>query len=414
VTDDAGNKAKERTRKVNVDVTTDITPPVLYLLGSNPMSVYQGDAYDEPGAYAVDFPGNDTIPNDSIQKQGGVLTNIVGQYVITYIARDKAGNTADTTRTVNVIQKIGPDTIAPVVTVKLPNPVNIGVGYPYTEYGATALDNVDGDLTSQIKRTYHDSVLNVLPWVDTTKAGKYYVKYTVSDKAGNQGTGTRTVNVAGSQDNIPPVITLKGSNPMGVQLHKPYIEPGATATDNVDGNVSSKIVITGLVDTSKVGAYFRTYTVSDKAGNKAELRRTVNVVGTLDTVKPVITLNGSNPMSVEIHKAYVEPGATARDNVDGTITTKIVKTGRVDTSRVGANTITYTVSDNSGNTAVARRTVNVVTSLIPEWKVNTAYAVGDLVMYQSKKYKCVQAHTSQTAWTPANSPTIWQLQAIRQ
>lgn len=48
-----------------------------------------------------------------------------------------------------------------------------------------------------------------------------------------------------------------------------------------------------------------------------------------------------------------------------------------------------------------------VAELFPMWKVDTEYAVGDRVQYESKLYKCLQAHTSQSTWTPSDSPSLW-------
>lgn len=81
-----------------------------------------------------------------------------------------------------------PDTIAPVITVTGPISVNLTVGDSYTDAGATALDNVDGDISANI--TVNNSV-------DTATAGTYTVSYNVSDMAGNAAIEkTRTVVVA--------------------------------------------------------------------------------------------------------------------------------------------------------------------------------------------------------------------------
>jgi hypothetical protein len=119
-------------------------------------------------------------------------------------------------------------------------------------------------------------------------------------------------------------------------------------------------------------------------------------------------------MTVEINKTYVEPGATATDNIDGNISSKIVITGTVDISKVGTYTRTYNVTDNSGNAAVPKtRTVNVVSSIVPEWKVGTTYAVNDKVTYQSKIYKCIQPHTAAVGWEPPNAPALWTPSSLR-
>ena len=89
-------------------------------------------------------------------------------------------------------------------------------------------------------------------------------------------------------DTTSPVITVTGDNPATVEMGSPYIEVGATASDNVDGDLTSDIVITGTVNTSVVGTYTITYSVTDAAGNTGTATRTVNVV---DTTAPIITAN---------------------------------------------------------------------------------------------------------------------------
>lgn len=45
--------------------------------------------------------------------------------------------------------------------------------------------------------------------------------------------------------------------------------------------------------------------------------------------------------------------------------------------------------------------------LFPRWSDSAVYAVGDRVCYESTLYKCLQDHTAQPAWTPADSPSLW-------
>lgn len=48
-----------------------------------------------------------------------------------------------------------------------------------------------------------------------------------------------------------------------------------------------------------------------------------------------------------------------------------------------------------------------VTILFPTWKADTAYAADERIRYGEKLYRCVQAHTSQTDWTPDATPALW-------
>lgn len=78
-------------------------------------------------------------------------------------------------------------------------------------------------------------------------------------------------------DTEAPVITLKGKEKITIKVGDKYVDEGATAIDKKDGDLTSKIVVTGKVDTSKKGTYTLTYTVEDKAKNKATKTRTVIV-----------------------------------------------------------------------------------------------------------------------------------------
>ena len=77
----------------------------------------------------------------------------------------------------------------------------------------------------------------------------------------------------------------------------------------------------------------------------------------VDSTAPVITLNGSSTVNVTLGNTYNELGASAKDDVDGTVDVAI--SGEVDTAALGTYTITYTASDKAGNQATARREVTV-------------------------------------------------------
>ncbi|MBL3535759.1 MAG: DUF5011 domain-containing protein, partial [gamma proteobacterium endosymbiont of Lamellibrachia anaximandri] len=342
VSDAAGNAATQVRRTVNVE---DNTAPDITLLGANPLNLSVGDTYTDPGVTALDnvdgnVTGNIVVAGDTVD------TAIVGTYVVTYDVSDAAGNAAtQARRTVNV-----EDNTAPVITLLGVNPLNLSVGDTYTNPGAIALDNVDGNITGNIV-VAGDAV-------NTAIVGTYFVTYNVSDAAGNPATQlTRTVNV---EDNAAPVITLLGANPLNLSVGDTYTDPGATALDNVDGNITGNIVVAGdAVNTAIVGTYFVTYNVSDAAGNPAlQLTRTVNVG---DDTAPILTRLGLSPLILSVGDTYTDPGATALDNVDGDITGNIVVAGdTVNTAVEGTYTVIYNVSDAAGNAAIPlTRTVNV-------------------------------------------------------
>ena len=156
---------------------------------------------------------------------------------------------------------------------------------------------------------------------DAGTAASHSFTVTATDSASNSSTsGTLTVSV---NDTTAPVISLKGSSPITLQIGTAYSESGATAADNKDGDISGSISVdSSAVDVNKVGTYSVTYNVSDSAGNAAtQVTRTVNIGA--DSTIPVITLLGDAEVTKAQGTGYTDAGATASDNYDGDITSSI-------------------------------------------------------------------------------------------
>ena len=160
-------------------------------------------------------------------------------------------------------------------------------------------------------------------------------------------------------DTIKPIITVIGGFNVTVKKDSVYTDLGATATDDKDGNITANIRKTGSVNTAVVGVYNISYAVNDRGGNSDSVVRIVTVVAN-DITNPVITLLGKNPDTLQRTTTYNDPGATALDDRDGNITSKITKVSSIDSSKTGTYTITYTVKDLAGNTGTAVRTVIVI------------------------------------------------------
>ncbi len=110
--------------------------------------------------------------------------------------------------------------------------------------------------------------------VDTAKVGEYTLTYT-AQKMGQAGDATRTVKIVDTQK---PVLKLEGDEKITITRGKEFTDPGFTATDGYDGDLTGKVTVSGEVDTAKAGTYTLTYEVLDSSGNAAEkLTRTVTV-----------------------------------------------------------------------------------------------------------------------------------------
>lgn len=281
--------------------------------------------------------------------EGDLNLKELGTYTIQITARYR-NLTLTETRTVIVQDTLPPD----IQLVSDPEHYTSPVG-TYEEEGFTAIDNYDGDVTDKVTRDEHDGV----------------VTYTVSDSSGNTSKVDRTIIY---KDVIAPVITLTGGEQIQFEVGRDFSDPGFTATDECDGDLTGNVTVTGTVNGHTSGTYTLTYTVSDSSENQTEVKRTVTVG---DFQSPSLTLSGASRIYVKVGESFSDPGYSANDRVDGDLTSKVVISGSVDTTRMGTNTLTYTVSDAAGNTATATRTVFVY----QKQAVSAAENPGDKVVY---------------------------------
>jgi hypothetical protein len=118
-----------------------------------------------------------------------------------------------------------------------------------------------------------------------------------------------------SNDITKPIITLKGEPTVTLTVGETYNDAGATANDNKDGDISNHIQIQSNVDTSKAGTYTVTYSVSDAAGNAADMvSRSVNII--LKDTEP-IKRTGQTISYADFDDGYYQKGIAVhytRDN----------------------------------------------------------------------------------------------------
>ncbi len=222
-------------------------------------------------------------------------------------------------------------------------------------------------IETQIKNPYYNGGL----FKKSTESKYYSLNNSVRITMNADGTYYCEL-VDNSKDVTAPELRLNGDAEITMAVGTEFVDPGYTATDDYDGDVTNKVVISGTVNNAKAGTYELTYTVSDTAGNTTSKKRTVifeelgnldiSMGSVLDGVTPQISLKGANPYCMVKGGTYLEPGATATDNVDGNITDKIVVTNKVTGNLMGAFRIVYKVEDSSGNQAIAYRAVIVTTS----------------------------------------------------
>ena len=151
------------------------------------------------------------------------------------------------------------------------------------------------------------------------------------------------------------VFTLNGDEEITIEIGSNYEDEGCNLlVDSLD-RTSDIMIDNSNLDINKLGTYkIKYYIVLDN--KEYSITRNITVI---DTTTPIITLNGSESITILKGEEYSELGYTASDNYDGDITDKVEVTSNLNNTVVGDYTITYTVSDTSNNTYEITRIVYV-------------------------------------------------------
>ena len=354
------------------------------LNGSAEMTVDCGASFTDPGASATDgtnsVPVTTTVsvPNGQVDGNGdpiyvsvpAVNTSAPGDYTITYTATKDAA-TVTATRIVHVVASTPPvitlantagftpqtvqitdtdDNGNPIVVTETILVKTIECHSSFTPPTATA---VSGCGSASVPVTTTGAV-------DANTPGTYEIIYSAVDNAGNDAETRVRVTV---EDTTAPVITLNGDSPLTVECHTAFTDPGASAADDCEGPLP--VNASGSVNPDVPGTYTITYAATDSGGRTTTATRTVNVV---DTTAPLITLNGSASVTVECHTSYTDAGASVADACDAT--TPLTSTSNVNVDVPGTYQVSYSATDDAGNTGTATRTVVVSDTIAPTVTLN--------------------------------------------
>lgn len=252
-------------------------PPTI-VLKKGDIKIALGEIYQEPG-YSATKGFFQLTKKVVVQNQ--IDNSKIGTYDIIYKLKNRK---KEYTKIRHVTVE---DRIPPTIELKGEKTISLCPGKEYQEDGYVGLDNYDGDLTKQIKITKEsDKVI-----------------YSLKDQSGNVATESRTLKY---EDLEAPILTLKGGNAYSLYLGSKYQEPGYEASDSCDGDLTDKVIITGHVDTNKIGSYTLTYEVKDQSGKSTSASRKVIVVGPKPANGKVIYLTFDDGPSANITPALLD------------------------------------------------------------------------------------------------------------
>lgn len=245
--------------------------------GSNDVTKY---------VHATDNVDGDVTP--FIETNKSLDTSKLGSQVIELSVSDNTGNT-----TTKAYEFYVSDSEAPVISMKEGTTVTVDYGstFNYLDY-VKITDNFDKKVPT----------INIEGDVNTKEIGSSTLKITAIDSSHNETTAELKVNV---KDISAPKIKLSKSS-LTIETGdsfsaKKYL---TSAIDNKDGDVTSKVKISGSVNTKSAGKYTVTYSVTDKAGNKATKTLTVKVED------PLVGASGAaNAALTRVGCAYVSGGS---------------------------------------------------------------------------------------------------------
>lgn len=340
-TDNAGNSA---TGSFTVTIE-DTTAPALTL----PDDIIE-EATSADGA-VVEFTAtaedgvDGALDVECAPASGGTFA--IGQTTVECQATDTAGNAAQGSFTVTV-----QDTTSPEITVPADIVVEAtGASGATVEYSVSASDVVDGDLSSLVEC---DPISGSIFAIETTE-----VSCEVTDSASNTGSASFFVTV---QDTTAPTITVPADITVeATSSDGAEVSFTASASDAVDGESLIPDCDPASGSTFPIGTTTVTCEIADIADNTASDTFTVTVE---DTTAPVVTA----PADITVEATGVlttitDLGtASASDTVDGST---LVTNDAPSSFPLGTTTVTYSSTDNAGNTGTDTQAVTVADTTAP-------------------------------------------------
>ena len=262
------NVAENTTAVTAITVTDTDSTEFTYTLGGADKALFNMEGNSLRFVAASDFEkpqdsGSDNTYNVTITASDGTNNSDAKAFAISVTnTNDSAPVITNTNLNLNVVENTTAVTLITVTDTD-------STTFNYTLDGAdSTLFNMSGNILNFATAPDFENPQ------DSGTDNIYNITITADDTTNNSETIAFTITVT-DVDDLAPVITIKGANPVTLIQGDAYTDAGASATDDRDGSVG--VTTSGFVDTSIIGTYTITYTATDTAGNTNTATRTVAV-----------------------------------------------------------------------------------------------------------------------------------------
>ena len=225
--------------------------------------------------------------------------------------------------------------------------MELNIGEEYNELGYKAM------YCNKYLKIFCKDVNKYVKISENNKNNKLYLNYKFKDKYENKILTREIVYV----DKDSPEIRLSDAK-IEMCPNETFIETGYSAYDNVDGNITDKVIVS--IKNNKIY-----YNVADSSGNSRVVFRDIKYI---DKEKPKIKLSGSDTVYIYKGNEYIDSGFEALDDCDGNISNNVAIENNINTDQNGEYFVNYSVSDSYGNKNTISRKVIVYSdvSVIPK------------------------------------------------
>ncbi|MDA7944765.1 MAG: DUF5011 domain-containing protein, partial [Nitrosopumilus sp.] len=313
--DEAGNRAMNVTRVVEVVPRPDTNDPVLRITDFH-ITAYVGETH-EPPATCTDVED----PNPRISVASADLAEIIngrimrtpvadidaageGRYFVDYKCTDASGRIhAPDDKTVEVTKY--PQSVRPVITLTGDLEDTVLRHGVYVEPGSNCIETGDDGISFT-----NLPVVSDIGDLDTSVLGGQVITYECFGSIHSAAPVSRQVTVV--PDTVPPVAELRDPGTISASPGAGYRDTGATCTDNVGVVDESAEIDDSAVDVDAAGDYAVRYTCTDLSGTPTTIERTVSI---RDMVPVILVTPWSD--AAQRGGTFYDPGATCTDDVDG-------------------------------------------------------------------------------------------------